>query len=78
MGEKNVKKFGWHMDVILAKEYDNIHANYHTNGVKENFNHMDFQIVLSIDPEVANNIFFTLVDEINKGGILRKGKYIHK
>lgn len=72
--KKMLKKFGWYMDVILAEEYDDIHANYHTHGIKENFQHLDFQIVLDIDPEIANDIFFTLVDEVKKGTRYEEGK----
>ncbi|GKU82958.1 DUF4262 domain-containing protein [Niallia sp. NCCP-28] len=60
-------EYGWYMDAIFAEEYDEIHANYHTHGVHKNFNHLDFQIVLNMDPEVANDIFFTLIDDIHKG-----------
>lgn len=65
--KKMLKKLGWYMDAIFADEYNDIHANYHTHGVQENFNHLDFQIVLNMDPEVANNIFFTLIDNVKNG-----------
>ncbi|MEI2467797.1 ribonuclease E inhibitor RraB [Niallia taxi] len=71
---KMLKQFGWYMDVILAEEYDDIHANYHTHGVEENFSHQDFQIVLDMDPEIANDVFFTLVDEVKKGRRFKEGK----
>lgn len=41
-----LEEYGWYMDIVPAEEYDEIHANYHTHGVQDNFNHMDFQIVL--------------------------------
>jgi len=69
-----LEEHGWYMDVIYAEEYDEIHANYHTHGIQENLNHMDFQIVLNIDPEVANGVFFTLIDEIRSGKRFEEGK----
>ncbi|HWO98531.1 MAG TPA: DUF4262 domain-containing protein [Bacillus sp. (in: firmicutes)] len=69
-----LEEYGWYMDAIFAEEYDDIHANYHTHGVQENFNHRDFQIVLNMDPEVANDIFFTLIDDISRGKRFEEGK----
>lgn len=68
-----LEEYCWYMDAIFAEEYDDIHANYHTHGVQENFNHMDFQIVLNMDPEIANDIFLTLIDEINSGTRFEEG-----
>ncbi|KIL45510.1 DUF4262 domain-containing protein [Jeotgalibacillus soli] len=68
-----LEEYGWYMDAIYAEEYDEIHANYHTHGVQEKFNHMDFQIVLNIDPEVANGIFFTLTEDIGSGRRFEEG-----
>lgn len=69
-----LEEYGWYMDVIFAEEYDEIHANYHTHGVQENFNHMDFQIILNMDPEVANQIFFDLVNDVSNGERFVEGK----
>lgn len=69
-----IEEYGWYMDIIYAEEYDQIHSNYHTHGVKENFNHIDFQIVLNIDPEVANGIFFNLIEDIRNGKIFEEDK----
>jgi hypothetical protein len=69
-----LEQYGWYMDAVYADEYDGIHANYHTHGVRENFNHTDFQIVLNMDPEEANNVFYTLIDCINSGREFEEGK----
>lgn len=69
-----IEEYGWYMDIIYAEEYDQIHSIYHTHGVKENFNHIDFQIVLNIDPEVANGIFFNLIEDIRNGKIFEEDK----
>lgn len=69
-----LEQYGWYMDAVYADEYDGIHANYHTHGVRENFNHLDFQIVLNMDPEEANNVFYTLIDYINSGSEFEEGK----
>lgn len=62
-----LEEYGWYLDVVLAEEYDEIHANYHTHGVQENFNHKDFQIVLNMDPEMAHQIFIDLINDISNG-----------
>ena len=62
------------MDAIFTEGYDEIHANYHTHGVQGNFNHMDFQIVLNMDSEFANNIFLTLIYDISKDKGFEEGK----
>lgn len=72
--EQMLEQYGWYMHAIYADEYDEIHANYHTHGVHENFNHLDFQIVLNMDPEVANDVFFTLIDYIKSSRKFEEGK----
>lgn len=69
-----LEEYGWYMDVIFAEDYDEIHANYHTHGVQENFNHIDFQLVLNMDPEVANQIFFDLINDVSNGKRFVEGK----
>jgi hypothetical protein len=65
--KKMLDECGWYMDAIYAEEFDEIHANYHTHGIQENLNHMDFQLVFNLPPEVVNDIFFTLVADIRSG-----------
>lgn len=75
MGKTNDRAICWYMDsAIYADEYDGIHANYHTHGFQASFNHIDFQIVLNMDPEVANDIFYSLIDDINSGRRFEEAK----
>ncbi|MBM7648081.1 hypothetical protein JOC78_001021 [Bacillus ectoiniformans] len=69
-----LEEYGWYMDAIYAEEYDGVHANYHTHGVQENFNHVDFQIVLDMNPKVVNDIFYTLIDFIKSGRKFEESK----
>ena len=69
-----LEEYGWYMDIVPAEEYDEVHANYHTHGVQENFNHMDFQIVLDMDPEIAHQIFVDLIIDVSNGKSFIEGK----
>lgn len=69
-----LEEYGWYMDIVPAEEYDEIHANYHTHGVQDNFNHMDFQIVLNMDPEIAHQIFIGLIIDISNGKSFVEGE----
>lgn len=42
-------------------------ADYHTHGLNELNNHMDLQIVLPIEANIAFNIFKDIVKKINEG-----------
>ena len=55
--ENMLQEYGWYMHSILAEDIDGIHANYHTHGLRDNFNHQDLQIALNMDPEVAHSVF---------------------
>ena len=69
-----LEEYGWYMDIVPAEEYDDVHANYHTHGVQDNYNHMDFQIVLDMDPEIAHQIFVELIIEVSNGKSFIEGK----
>src|SRR5690606_14864493 len=49
-------------------------CNYHTHGVFESFGHLDFQIVLPIDPYVARGLFHTIIDEVKSGRSFEEGE----
>ena len=55
--ENMLQEYGWYMHSILAEDIDGIHANYHTHGLRDNFNHQDLQIALNMDPEAAHSVF---------------------
>lgn len=69
-----LEEYGWYMDIVPAEEYDDVHANYHTHGVQDNFNHMDFQIVLDMDSEIAHQIFVELIIDVSNGKSFIEGK----
>ncbi|AFQ30577.1 hypothetical protein BK764_02620 [Bacillus thuringiensis serovar israelensis] len=68
-----LQNHGWYMHAVLAEDYDGIHANYHTHGLAHKYNHQDLQIILNIDPEVAHDIFYTIVEEIKSGEKFEQG-----
>ncbi|MEX2437900.1 MAG: DUF4262 domain-containing protein, partial [Candidatus Babeliales bacterium] len=52
-----------------------VRANHHTHGLEDNHGHMDLQIVLNIDPQISQNIFRGIVDEIKRGKKYTSGKH---
>ncbi|MEI4804096.1 DUF4262 domain-containing protein [Bacillus sp. FJAT-51639] len=68
-----LQEYGWYTHSILAEDNDHIHANYHTHGLAETYSHRDLQIVLNMDPEVAQDIFYTIVEEIKRGEKFEQG-----
>ena len=56
--ENMLQEYGWYMHSILAEDIDGIHANYHTHGLRDNFNHQDLQIALNMDPEAAHSVLY--------------------
>ncbi|PFU44221.1 lipoyl synthase [Bacillus cereus] len=71
--EQMLKEHGWYMHYILAEDNDGIHANYHTHGLAENYNHRDLQIVLNIDMDLAEDIFHIIIEEIKLGNRFEEG-----
>lgn len=71
--ENMLQEYGWYMHSILAEDIDGIHANYHTHGLRDNFNHQDLQIALNMDPEVAHSVFCTIIEEIKSGKKFEQG-----
>jgi len=68
-----LQEYGWYMHSILAEDIDGIHANYHTHGLRDNFNHQDLQIALNMDPEAAHSVFCTIIEEIKSGKKFEQG-----
>jgi hypothetical protein len=59
-----MEKYGWYAHYVML---DASHANYHTHGVYESFNHCDFQIVLPIDYRLAHKLFGDLIMKVKEG-----------
>ncbi|WP_186786219.1 DUF4262 domain-containing protein [Paenibacillus agilis] len=69
-----IAEMGWRADIVPASEYDGIHANYHTHGLQENFGHIDFQVVLPIDPSKTHAVMFQIIENIKEGKVYEEGK----
>ncbi|TVX99071.1 DUF4262 domain-containing protein [Cohnella terricola] len=64
-----IKKHGWAAHYVL---HDDFHINYHTHGLKENYNHRDLQIVLPVSMgTVRGNI-----EDIKEGKEFHEGLII--
>lgn len=63
--QKMIQVYGWAMHAVPAS--DGEHANYHTHGVAENFKHLDFQITLPIDPQVAHGVIACAIKNVEDG-----------
>lgn len=61
-----VKKYGFYTHYVLPAG-NKMLANYHTHGLEKTRNHLDFQIVLPINPELAHSIIWNFIKRINKG-----------
>lgn len=69
--EEMMEKHGWYMHAVPAE--DGIHANYHTHGLDETYNHPDLQVTLPLNHEVAHKIICTAVDMIEDGVVFKDG-----
>ena len=54
------------------------YSNYHTHGFRKTWDHDDFQIVVSIPPNVANNLFWTFADRVKAGERFSDGSQVDK
>ncbi|MEK5036187.1 DUF4262 domain-containing protein [Paenibacillus sp. FSL R7-0302] len=66
-------EMGWHANVVPSSQYDGIHANYNTNGVKESFGHLDFQVILPIEPKQTHAVIISLIESIKQGKVYEEG-----
>jgi len=69
-----LEKTGWLAHSVVDDVKTPLGVNFHTHGIKENFNHTDFQIVLPLRPEIAHSFFNLLVEEIKNGKTFEAGK----
>lgn len=51
-----------------------LHANFHTHGLLEKFNHLDIQICFPLDQQIVMGIIHDCVKQIKKGIKLEPGK----
>ncbi len=71
--KKSLKKYGWYSHYIKDDSDCPYDVNYHTHGVKNNFDHPDFQIVFPIDVQISHNILFDIIDRVKKGKKFKVG-----
>jgi hypothetical protein len=62
-----IDNHGWYSHYVIDDPMSPNGFNCHTHGVKEVFNHPDFQIVLPMHQGVCSGIFGRLVEKL-KGG----------
>lgn len=48
--------------------------NIHTHGLKENFNHSDFQVVIPVDPQTIHPILIMMVQQVKEGKVFETDK----
>jgi hypothetical protein len=74
-----MEKVGWYAHYVIDKdEQSPTGFNAHTHGLPESFNHLDLQIIISMPPNLAHNIFFNVVEEIVNGTIFEENKISDK
>ncbi|WP_066297456.1 DUF4262 domain-containing protein [Bacillus sp. FJAT-29937] len=49
-------------------------CNYHTHGLKENYDHLDFQVVLPLNPKTIDPILGMMVNQIKEGRVFESDK----
>lgn len=60
-------KYGFVIHNVFPDSEDEILWSHHTHGLKENFNHIDLEIVLPMSPNLAGSIFHGMVSSIKEG-----------
>lgn len=66
--EKMLEKYGFVIHSVFPTEEDeDIMWDSHTHGLKENFNHIDLQIVLPMNPNIVGAILHGMVNSIKEG-----------
>lgn len=70
-----MKQYGFYTHFVFDDDHDNSPSgvNLHTHGISESADHPDFQITVSLDPEVANGIFHNLYDRVKAGDRFGEG-----
>ena len=61
-----LEEYGFYMHNVLDPN-DSSYMNIHTHGIRENFNHLDLQIVYPTSVETASYLFQFLLHHIKKG-----------
>lgn len=63
-----MEQYGYVIHYVFPEEgSDEVLLDCHTHGLKENFNHIDLQIVLPIPTEVIGGIIHQMTESIKEG-----------
>lgn len=65
--EELIEKYGFVIHNVFPSSDDEILWSHHTHGLKENFNHIDLEIVLPINPNIVGGVFHGMVEQIKEG-----------
>jgi hypothetical protein len=57
-------KYGWSAHLVFDDGDSPTGWNMHTHGLRDNYDHPDFQIILPLTPEVAHDILTNLADAV--------------
>lgn len=60
-------EYGFVIHNVFPDSNDGSLWSHHTHGLKENFGHMDLEIVLPINPNIANAVLHGMVECIKEG-----------
>ena len=70
--QKQLDKNGWFMHYVPVEKSI---VNIHTHGMAENLHHVDLQMVLPIEEEMAYMLFSSVIDNIKNGYTYYEGLY---
>lgn len=66
--ERNMMdKYGFVIHNVFPDTDGEVLWSHHTHGLRENFNHIDLEIVLPIDPQLVGSLFHGMVEAIKEG-----------
>ncbi|MED3554125.1 DUF4262 domain-containing protein [Cytobacillus praedii] len=71
-----MEKYGWLIHFVSETDLNEFNglSNIHTHGLKENFNHSDFQVFLPVDPQTIHPILIMMVEQVKEGKVFETGK----
>jgi hypothetical protein len=67
-------KYRWYCHAILDAEDSPTGFDCHSHGLREHFDHPDFQLVVPLPPEMAHAIMINLADAVKAGRTFKPGE----
>ncbi len=68
----SLDEHGFYIHLVADDDYESVNA--HTHGLFEKYNHLDFQIVLNLHPNIISAIFHNIVDLVKAGERFHDGQ----